>query len=102
MGLFRNRKPALQPLITEADFDEVANYESALSYLIGLSGDDYTKVTQVAAIHRQAYYEAAKVLGIPDEPTTFINPPEPAPEAEDEPEFIDLDSKPGKKIKVNQ
>lgn len=98
MSLFRNKKPALPDLITQADFEDVANYESALSYLIGLSGDDYTKITQVAAIHRQAYYEAAKVLGIPDEPTTFITPPEPELAPDDEPDFLDTPEKPkGKK-----
>lgn len=88
MRLFGNKKQPLPELITEADYDEVANYESALNYLVGLSGDDYTKVTQVAAIHRQANYEAAKVLGVDDAPTTFIYPPEPA-EPTDEPDFLD-------------
>lgn len=87
-----------------ADFDEPASYETALNYLIGLSAEEYTKVTQVAAIHRQANYEAAKVLGIDDEPTTFITPPEPEVPA-DEPNFLDddeLTKKPSKKIEVKE
>lgn len=89
MGLFgKNDKKELPPLMTEADFYDVANYDSALNYLIGLSDEEYGKVTQVAAIHRKAYQDAAAVLGTPNEPTTFINPPEPpAPE----PNFLDDD-----------
>lgn len=98
MGLFGTKKKELQPLITEADFDEVANYESALNFLVGLSGEDYDKVLGVAQVYRQADYEAHKILGKPSEPTTFINPPEPTA-VDDEPEFIDSPEKPkgGKK-----
>lgn len=107
MGLFRNKKPALPDLITQADFDDVANYGSALSYLIGLSDEDYKKVTQVAEIHRKAYQDAAAVLGDPNEPTTFINAPEPELEPTPEPDFLDdlINDKPkskGKKIAVKE
>lgn len=88
MGLFGKQKKELPPLMTAADFDEVANYESALSYLVGLSDEEYQKVIKVADIHRKAYQEAAAVLGTPNEPTTFINTPEPEQPA-DEPNFLD-------------
>lgn len=100
MSLFGKKKVELPPLITEADFDEVANYDGALNFLVGLSDDEYNKVTQVAAIHRKAYQESAAVLGIANEPSTFINPPEPP--AAPEPEFL-VDDEPkakGKKVEV--
>lgn len=101
MSLFGKKKSVLPPLMTEADFDDVANYESALSYLIGLSDDEYKKVTEVASIHRKAYQEAAAVLGTANEPTTFINQPEPETEPDNDPDFLeDLKPKVGKKIKV--
>lgn len=77
MGLF-DKKPKAEPEILLADFEDVANYESALNFLVGLSDDEYNKVVQVAAIHRKAYQEAAAVLGTANEPSTFIKPPEPA------------------------
>lgn len=88
MSLFGNKKQPMPDLITEADFEDVANYNSALSFLVGLSDDEYKKVTEVAGIHRKAYQESAAVLGIENEPTTFINPPEPETAA-DEPNFLD-------------
>lgn len=97
MSLFRNKKPALPDLITQADFDDVASYGSALTFLIGLSDDDYTKATKVAEIHRKAYQDAAAVLGDANEPTTFINPPE-LELPPDEPDFLS-DDKPKKKVK---
>lgn len=105
MGLFGNKKQPLPDLMTAADFEDVANYNSALNYLIGLSDDEYKKVINVADIHRKAYQESAAVLGTPNEPTTFINPPEPEIVPDDEPNFLDdddLKSKPGKKIKVKE
>ena len=102
MSLFGNKKQPLPDLITEADFEDVANYNSALSFLVGLSDDDYKKVCSVADIHRKAYQESAAVLGTANEPTTFINPPEPAAPV-DEPNFLDdLEHKPGKKITVKE
>lgn len=56
--------------------DQPANYYTALDYLIGLSGEDYTKICQVAAIHRQANFEACSVLGVDYQPTTSISEPE--------------------------
>lgn len=79
MDLFKRKRKELPPLMSAADFDivpEQTNYEAVLNWLIGLSADDYAKVGKVADIHRKAYYDASKVLGLPDEATTFINPPE--------------------------
>lgn len=100
MGLFGNKKQPLPDLMTPADYEDVANYNSALSYLIGLSDDEYKKVINVADIHRKAYQDSAAVLGVANEPTTFINPPEPT-EPEDEPNFLDdlADEKPKSKSK---
>lgn len=107
MGLFGKEKKQLPELMTAADYADVANYESALNYLIGLSDDEYKKVTDVATIHRKAYQEAAAVLGTANEPTTFITPPEPEETPEDEPDFLDdlINDKPkskGKKITVKE
>ncbi len=68
MGIFKKNK-AVEVV------EQPANYNTALDYLIGLSSDDYTKICHVAAIHRQADYEACQVLGVKCEPTTFIKQP---------------------------
>lgn len=106
MGLFGNKKQPLPDLMTPADYEDVANYDSALSYLIGLSDDEYKKVIEVAGIHRSAYQQSAAVLGTANEPTTFINPPTPEVEPLPEPNFLDDDeikpTKPAKKITVKE
>lgn len=90
MSLFKKDKKVLPPLMTEADFDEVGNYDSTLKYLLGLSDDDYKKVIQVADIHRKANLDAAAVLGVANEPTTFIDQKSGKSEAlENEPDFLD-------------
>ncbi len=104
MSLFRKHKSVLPPLLSEADFDEVANYSSAVAYLEGLSIEEYAKVLKVVAICRKANEECAEALGEKLEPTTFINPPA-EPTDTPEPDFLDeLSDKPKKttKIKVNQ
>lgn len=104
MSIFGNKKKELPALFSDAELGlpEVANYESALNYLIGLSDEEYAKVCKVADIHRKAYQESAGVLGAANEPTTFITPPEP-PEApksflDDEPDFL-VDDKPKPKAR---
>lgn len=108
MKLFGKEKKELPALFSEAELmqPEVANYESALNYLIGLSDEEFDKVIKVAGFHRKAYQESAAVLGTPNEATTFITPPEPAAAPtsfldDDEPiDFIEDDTtKPGKKSK---
>lgn len=114
MSLWGNKKKELPPLFTPAELAEpvVGNYESSLNYLIGLSDEEFDKVIKVAGFHRKAYQESAGVLGTPNEPTTFITPPEPAEQPgsfldDDEPlEFLD-DEKPkakarNKKIEVKE
>lgn len=110
MSLFSKRKKVMPALISDEELDATClNYNTVLEYLVGLSGDDYTKICQVAAVYRQADFEACKVLGVENEPTTFITPPE----QETEPssvgdDFIDmLEETPkakskSKKIKVNE
>lgn len=107
MSLFSNNKKELPALFSEAELSapEVANYESSLNYLIGLSDEEFDKVIKVADIHRKAYQDSAGVLGTPNEPTTFITPPaEPEPQGsfldDDEPAFIDdAELKPKKRNK---
>lgn len=103
MGLFDRKKKTLPALMTAADFEDVANFDSALAYLVGLGDEDYKKVCQVADIHRKAYQDSAAVLGQPNDPTTFITPPEPADDqTSDEPAYIDhiAPLKTAKQIKV--
>lgn len=91
MSLFGKDKKELPPLLSEADLfePEEGNYLSTLNYLIGLSDDEFDKVIKVAGFHRKAYQESAAVLGTPNEPTTFIMPPESAEAVTtDEPEFL--------------
>lgn len=74
MGLFKDKQKPLPALDLD---DEPANYNTALEYLLGLSDKDYETITKVAAIHRQANKDAAEILGLPDDPVTFIHPPQP-------------------------
>lgn len=69
-----------------------ANYDTALDYLIGLSPDEYHQVLQVVAIHRQANYDSAKVLGEELKPTTFIDSKKPKLSETVTP-FLDFDKK---------
>lgn len=81
MGIFGKKRKELPPLMQASDFDIVPaqpDFDSVLEWLIGLSADDYAKVGKIADIHRKAYNDHCKVLGKPDEPTTFIEPPAPA------------------------
>lgn len=91
MSLF-GKKKELPPLMTEADFEDVASFSSAVAYLEGLSDEDYVKVLEVGGIRRKAIKDCAAVLGQPSEPTTYIDPPKPA----DEPNFLEDELKPNK------
>lgn len=81
MDIFkRKNKRELPPLLMGDDLEFTPaqpDYSAVLDWLVGLSDEDYVKVTKVAEIHRKAYQEAAGVLGDPNEPTSFIHPPEP-------------------------
>lgn len=78
MDLFKRKpKKELPPLLTDAD---LIDYHSVMDWLVGLGDKDYAKVWKVADIHRKSYQDAAGVLGVPNEPTTFITPPIPEDE----------------------
>lgn len=93
MGIFGNKKDDTQPLLSDAEIygDEPANYNQVLEYLAGLSAEDYKKVIKCAEITRKSWADQCKVLGIENEPTTFINPPEPPTVADST--FTDDDGK---------
>lgn len=57
--------------------EDPVNYNSVLDYLVGLSDDDYKKMTRSAEIYRKANKDVAKVIGIEDEPTTAITTEKP-------------------------
>ena len=48
------------------------NYEQTINYLTGLSRTDFDKIVKVAGIYRVANKEAAKIIGIKEEPTASI------------------------------
>ena len=77
----------LPPLISDAELAAefpAVDYNSVVDWLTGLSQEDYDKVGRVVSIYRKAQGEAAEVLGVPNEPSTFINPPEPAADPDDD------------------
>ena len=56
----------------------VVDYDSVLNYLVGLGRRDYDKIFKVADIYRKTNDDAAKVLGVKNEPVTAIkDEPEP-------------------------
>ena len=48
------------------------NYNSVLDYLVGLSPEDFKKMTKSAEIYRKANKDVANLLDIEDEATTAI------------------------------
>ncbi len=48
------------------------NYNSVLDYLVGLSPEDFKKMTKSAEIYRKANKDVANLLDVEDEPTTSI------------------------------
>ena len=68
MGIFKKNK-AVEVV------EQPANYSTALDYLIGLSTDEYAKVVKIAEEYRQTNAVAAGILGVKNEPTTFIHEP---------------------------
>jgi hypothetical protein len=75
MGLFERKRVELPPLISDEELFPSVNFDSVIDWLLGLSAEEYNQVMQVANIHRQANYDAGKVLGKAPEPTTFIDDP---------------------------
>lgn len=79
MGLFNKKKTNVFDLLDEPDIEPAVNYNTVLDYLVGLSRYDYDKILKVSGIYRTANKEAARVLGVKDEPSTAIKE-QPAPE----------------------
>lgn len=75
MGLFAGKKRESTPLILEDELFPPVNYDTVVHWLLGLSAKEYSQVLEVANIQRKADQEAAKVLGKPVEPTSFIDDP---------------------------
>lgn len=99
MGLFgKDKKQPLPALLDDRELDAITegvNFNSAVDWLVGLSDEDYKKVCEYVTVYREAAAKGAVALGIENEPTTFINPPQPetieSPIASDEPDFLDGD-----------
>ncbi len=102
MSLFRKPKKVTPALISDEEINAFTgvNYDNVLGWLVGLSEVDFDKVTKVANIYRKADFEAAQELEVTNEPTTFINPPE--PEATDEPAFLEEIDHPKPKSKTTK
>lgn len=86
MDLFkRKNKPGLEsiPSVLTQQEDPV-NYNTVLDYLVGLSKPEYDKIFKVSGIYRAADKEAAKVLGVKDEPTRTLATPKPTDEEIDD------------------
>lgn len=83
-GLF-NRKKASKPItIPEAmKPQDPVNYNSVLDYLVGLSPEDFKKMTKSAEIYRKANKDVANLLEVEDEPTTSITTEQPELKDED-------------------
>lgn len=78
MGIFSNKKKRSvfdDPEGAVFPADPPTDYNNTVDYLVGLSSEDYDKVFKVANIYRTANIDAALALGVPNEPTTFINNP---------------------------
>lgn len=112
MGLFSGKsKKAHLPTVFYDDMppEETADYHSALTYLTGLSDDDFATIYNVANVYRNADKDAARALGVENTPITFIHPPEVKISTmsvtngsifnQDEPEFLEDDSK---KVKIDK
>ena len=79
-GLFGKRKsrssePVKLPEAMKAE--DPVNYNSVLDYLVGLSVEDFKKMTKSAEIYRKANKDVANLLEVEDEPTTAIKTEKP-------------------------
>lgn len=93
MSIFGNRKKKQVeiPAVLQQQENPV-NYNSVLDYLVGLSKQEYDKMFKVSGIYRNANKEAAKVLGVKDEPTTQLVEEKPSDDEIDEAIDTILDS----------
>ena len=80
-GFTKEKKPVSLPTALEPE--NPVNYNSVLDYMIGLSVREYDKMLRVSAIYRKANKDAAKILGVKDEPTTQLKDSKPSEEQED-------------------
>jgi hypothetical protein len=65
------KKPVELPQVLTEQENPV-NYNTVLDYLVGLSKTEYDKMFKVSNIYRNANKDAAKVLGVKDEPTVTL------------------------------
>lgn len=74
MGIFNRDKARREEVVVPASMqpEEPVNYNSVLDYLVGLSPEDFKKMTKSAEIYRKANKEVAGIIGVEDEPTTSI------------------------------
>lgn len=79
----RNQKGVKLPAVLTEPENPV-NYNSVLDYLVGLSQREYDKINKVSVIYRKANQEAAKVLGVKDQPTTKLKEEKPSDEQIDD------------------
>ena len=79
----KDRKVVKVPEVLTQQEDPV-NYNSVLDYLVGLSKTEYDKLFKVANVYRNANKDAAKILGVKDEPTTQLKSDQPTEEQIDE------------------
>jgi len=80
MNLFKKRKETVELPPVLMDQEDPVNYNTVLDYLVGLSKPDYEKMLKVSGIYRQANKEAARVIGIKDEPTVSLLTEKPSDE----------------------
>ena len=76
---FKRNKAPRTPVIMPESMKPVdpVNYNSVLDYLVGLSADDFKKMTKSAEIYRKANKDVAGLIGVEDEPTTSIQTDKP-------------------------
>lgn len=77
----RNKQQPGQTFLIEPE--NPVNYDSVLDYLVGLSKFDYEKLIKVSNIYRNANKDAARVLGVRDQPTTQLKEEKPTEGAVD-------------------
>ena len=85
MDIFKRNRTKESKVMPEAlkPVDPV-NYNSVLDYLVGLSPDDYKKMTKSADIYRKANKDVANILDVEDKPTTQLIEPKPTDDELDE------------------
>ncbi len=72
--LFNRGKSAGKPVRIPESLQPAnpVNYNSVLDYLVGLSPEEFKKMTKSAEIYRKADEQVAGLIGVENEPTTTI------------------------------